>query len=238
MQFHMDVANGTKKFRDTVADFAVWGEQIIHRRVLTIPTSQVQDWAVECECEMDDKFIRDYAYDTFAGRYPIDGLVISLDDSDPLYLDYKGFSCVVHRAGDTIVVFGETRYTMRGPGYAMQSMHKVDLSKFRRRAYLTPEDMTGVNADDCPVNQEHLKYSYDLDYQLLNEWLIHQFMSKIFRCTFDPFYEKDGLMHVRHNKFGDRQPEYTVPEGFDRWQIASTLRVSERYHDDDYLNVR
>jgi hypothetical protein len=145
---------------------------------------------------------------------------------------------VVHRAGDTIVVFGETRYTMRGPGYAMQSMHKVDLSKFRRRAYLTPEDMTGVNADDCPVNQEHLKYSYDLDYQLLNEWLIHQFMSKIFRCTFDPFYEKDGLMHVRHNKFGDRQPEYTVPEGFDRWQIASTLRVSERYHDDDYLNVR
>lgn len=50
--------------------------------------------------------------------------------------------------------------------------------------------------------------------------------------------EQDGLMHVRHEKYGSRRPKYNIPEGFDYWQIASTLRVGERYHDDDYLNVR
>lgn len=234
MKYRMRVANNpSRKFAGAKASFTVSDEIIPVRVFRTVPMAEVRSFAERIGVAVDRKLLDSYGRESVGFDVLPPGLLLTTT-SEPLYLSYGRQTVHVDVVQDTVVVTGEVLYEMRGPGYHIAENQDVDLSLFRTRYHLGNDG----NMDERPINMDHLSYSFELDFALLNGWIIHQFLKKLFRCNSDPFYVKDGLMHQRHDRNRPIKPEYVVPDAIDFWRVYDSLRVAEMHHDDDYLNIQ
>lgn len=170
------------------------------------------------------------------------GLLLDTDDNKPLYLDYKGsHSPEYHIVGDKILLRVVSYYWLSGSAYNTL-LEAVDLTQFICRRYDTKDkDPKVTHKTDCDVithtrNGEIDYIEPKIDLKLLKSWMTFQLMKQVFPVTFDPFFERDGLIHQKYNGYNVLGPQYKLPsELIDFNRTVANLQLSRRYHDSEWF---
>lgn len=191
-------------------------------------------------------FISDFAYD-LRDKIDLSELKITTDSNQPLYLEHYHNTYEYHQFDDKFFVRVEVYFRLNG-ALSNRLFENFDLSKFITRQYEHDEIETmlaedkGVSDFDAfipAVDEEFFYHDGRIDDFLLFNYIRHQFLSQVFHCTYDPFFEKDGLIHQKHRGFGEKEPEYVLPKQLiDLKGTIKNLKVGRRYHDTEWLFQR
>ncbi len=190
--------------------------------------------------DLDDA-LNDSAH-TLGYEFSPKGLLLDEDDSKSLYLNKRVRASEFHIIGDKALLRATVDFNLTGMDYNTL-FDKVDLTKFASRNYDTSlMDTSEVkNRSDCPVivryygNNIHVQDKVDMN--LLTAWMKFQFFKQLFPVTFDPFFEKDGLLHQKTKTYGELAPEYTVPSNMENmYHSNAQMKLKRKYNDsEDFL---
>lgn len=161
-----------------------------------------------------NNYIQEYNYNKFPKEFIIKG-----NEEKPFYLTSrsKGSFEII---GEQVAMQIETIFYLNGEGF--QNLFKnLNMTKFINRKYNTPEDFQDKTLDITNFPVVSYKYdtgllclSHNIYYDLFKDWVLHQIMKNVFKCSFDPFYEKNGLIHRRTKKHKQLKPIYVLPDNF------------------------
>lgn len=248
--YTMEVLNNTyHKLKEKEITFSMKNERFkFHLPTKILKYSDVvAQYIKDCEEQPDnDDVLREYVEDVFiddAYEVTPEGTLISFDDNDDIYLSSCGAegNARVFKEQGIVILEGCLRYELRGKDYKTVVDYTIDLDKFLERDYETEitADTKNWGADQFPVmvwvtstldgEGEYVVWDKKIDQELLKEYLIHQMLSKVFKCTYNPFYEKDGLVHVVHKGYRFKMAEYDTPEGFDMGYFRRNIMCSEQW---------
>lgn len=187
--------------------------------------------------------IKSHLNDGFFGmKYP-DGLLVgddnSIGDDSQCYLTQSLRSVDYLEHDDVYFVTVVTWYGIRQNVSSYDFATDVESSKFIIRYH---DDDVSVKPND--VKQKLFDFggkmmpypTHELKAQLFFDWMMHKFTCMIFPCTFDPFFEEDGLIH-RDTSTNYGNPKYDLPSGVSILDFRDTIVMGRQYHDSDYLNA-
>lgn len=210
----------------------------VHTKVDSVK-SMMEDMGIDDVAEFE-LYLGDYFYDV--GKGNSDGFLLDFDSSKPLYLDDAGLASKEHHiVGDTIILRVERRIVVKGDASCDWLVEAIDLRRFVKRKYNNDGfDYAVSNIDEqdvlipfIDVDAKGIVFpEFNIDRQLLVEWLKHQFLKQVLKVSFEPFYERDGLIHKKHRGYGDKEPEYDLPASLVRFRESmAECDISRRFND-------
>lgn len=200
------------KFDNPIVDLSCSREVFKFLVTKTIPVSEVK----ECyEEDYNDQSIRDYADDVaydMRKECDLSMLKIDTDSSKVLYLEPRAHTFEHYVIGETILIRSVVSFYLCGDDY--NSLFKdFDVSRFITRHYDHEPIEIMLENDRCvsdysafipAFSEEHYYHDGKIDGRLMASYMHHQLLSLIFKVTYDPFFEKDGLIHQKGKGFGER----------------------------------
>jgi hypothetical protein len=75
-----------------------------------------------------------------------------------------------------------------------------------------------------------------VDNELLRGWMMFQFMKQLFPVKFDPYFERDGLIHLKSSGYSTLLPEFEIPKHI--MYIEKTLedlKLCNKYRDSEWF---
>lgn len=231
---------------DIVQSFDISGEVISLEYFEIKPVSFFLDDVLKEERanpEFLKESISDYASEIGYNTVP-DEFLVDWDCSKKLYL-----SNLIHKVryeiiGDQVLIFKVCNIELRGANYN-SILKDVDMTKFLKRKYKEPmdykpaEDLEGITTNPVVISTlldgKTPYIENNIDQNLFRSWVKCQFMKQLFKCTYDPFFEKEGLIHQRGKGYGKKPPEYNLPENLNYHDLLMSLSLSRQYISNENL---
>lgn len=175
------------------------------------------------------------------GKGDSEGFLLDFDSSKPLYLKDAGVCSREHYIiNDALLLRVERMLSVEGEDSGKWLFAPVDLRFFAKRLYDHESfvcDVSNINDQDVlvPVNdsgdlRQEILDGFTVQSDLLVSWVKHQFLKQVFSVTFDPFYERDGLIHQKYDGYREKSPEYKLPDTLVRFrELMEQCEISRRY---------
>lgn len=232
---------------DAVQSFDISGEVISLEYFDIKPLSFFIDDDVLEEERTNPEYLKesigDYASEIGYNDTP-DKFLVDRDCSKKLYLSNLLHKVRYEIIGDQVLIFKVFNVELRGENYN-SILKDVDMTKFLKRNYKEPtdykpsEDLEGIATKPVIVSTlldgKTPYFNNEVDENLFRAWVICQFMKQLFKCTYDPFFEKDGLIHQRGKGYGEKTPEYDLPENLNYHDLLMSLSLSRQYISNENL---
>jgi hypothetical protein len=146
----------------------------------------------------------------------LEGCLLGFDDEAPIHLTYDGFSHTTGAAGNYFACHGKQYFSLSGEvGAALPQLAAVNLALFAKRYPTLDVTQDTLNVKRPPFTFAELEGSQHrvIDHELLGAWVRHQYLVTLFPCTYDPFYEEQGVLCQERCGHSTLEPVYTIPEG-------------------------
>lgn len=187
--------------------------------------------------------IQDYIQEIGYNDVP-EGFLVDRDCGKELYLDNIIHENRYEIIDKQVLIFKTCNLELRGAKYN-SILKEVDMIKFIKRNYKAPENYE-ASSDIEGISTKPLVSSTLSDYktpfienviddELFRSWAICQFMKQLFKCTYDPFFEKDGLIHQKGRGYGKDKPKYELPENLNYYDLVRSLSLSREYHSNENM---
>lgn len=226
---------------DWTESFSVTREYFHFLHTMTVPLNEVINKGETVDSQAFKDGMHDYMLDHGFDCTP-KGLLLDCDDDKPLYLSRKGNSeSEYHIVGDQVFVRIVVSFELRGSSY--NSLFKdLDLTKFNERDY-AGEDFkpSEQNYSDQDVevhyrNEDSCYANPKIDRDLFFSWISFQFLKQIFPVKYDPFYERDGLIHVESKGYSSNRPVFDLPKNLKHInRTINELKICREFHDREWL---
>jgi len=168
-------------------------------------------------------------------------LKLDLDDDKPLYVD-GGSMCSYeyHVVGGKVLVRSIHAFGIRGRDYG-ELLLGVDLTKFVEREYNITEDFDtmkqGMTELDVMVDHDGvalLGCTSRIDFDLLRSWMVFEFLKRIFKVKVNPYFERDGMVHLKTEGYRYIEAEFELPKDLVYFgRSLDKLKLSRLHHSDE-----
>ncbi len=180
--------------------------------------------------------INDYCFEIGREYLPKEFL-LDLDYNKKLFLEPLRGESSFKVIGDNVAIYKMAFFQTRGAD-SYTILKDIDLTRFLKRSYEKPDnynhmdDKEGITSKPCKVVSFPDGQAYipnEIDHTLFKSWAVHQFVKRIFKCTNEPFFEREGMIHQKTIGTTKIEPEYILPKDFNFQKMVKTLKMSVQY---------
>lgn len=171
-----------------------------------------------------------------------EGLLTDADDSKSIYIDYCGpADSEYHVIGDKVVLRSIKCFQFRGEGYNAL-FNNQDLTKFAIPHYdcddvFDPHTMSATDQDVQACYLDGIIYAeHKVDCELLKHWMEFQALKQIFEVAYDPFFEREDLIHFKSSGYRNHDYRFNTPSRIVNVnQTIQDLQFCRQHHNSEWF---